>query len=352
MISALLSLALAAPASAQAPQAVVAKVLARAEKLVAAQKGKDAREIRDLDRQAEDLSKELKPLGWKAAPALGAAVLDLKRPEKVRLFAVSFLALIRDPAAFPPLEDILLNQDLSPSLRALAAQSLPGQGAPDAAVSKVLCAALAQESLPREVLSDTLQSLARLSCPDPAALLRIAHSFGPRPAGKDLAIVNASIAVLGRSRGAVSGKALIGLIGHFPPQGGPRAAAIAALDARRAEISTWLAPEALPVVAEALRSESAHRDTMIALIHLASALGPETVPTLARLTKHPDAEVLAEAAEALASFKHLESLPALDSIIAGALNDPRFSPKEGRPDPAVSLARLEKAVAALRRARD
>ena len=350
MIFALL-LALSAPASAQAPQAVVAKVMARAEKLVAAQKGKDAREIRDLDRQAEDLSKELKPLGWRAAPALGSAVSDLKRPEKVRLFAVSFLGLIRDPAAFPPLEDILLNRDLSPSLRALAAQSLPGQGAPDAAVSEVLCAALAQEDLPREVLSEALLSLSRLGCPDPAALTRVARSFGPRPAGKDLLIATAAIGVLGRSRGVASAKALIGLIGHFPPQGEARAAAILALDARRAEISTWLAPEALPVVAEALRSESARWDTMIPLIHLASALGPEAVPALARLTKHPDAEVLAEAAEALAAFKHLESLPALDAAVAGALNDPRFSPKEGRPDPAVLLARLEKAVAALRRAR-
>ncbi len=218
-------------------------------------------------------------------------------------------------------------------------------------MSNVLCSALAQEDLPREVLSEALLSLSRLGCPDPAALTRIARSFGPRPDEKDLVLLNASIAALGRSRGAASGKALIGLIAHFPPQGEPRAAAIAALAARRAEISTWLAPEALPVVAEALRSESARWDTMIPLIHLASALGHEAVPALTRLTKHPDAEVLAEAAEALAALKRIETIPALDSVVAGALNDPRFSPKEGRPDPAALLARLEKAVAALRRAR-
>lgn len=350
MIAALL-LALSVSASAQPPQAVVAQTMARAEKLVAAQKGKDASEIADLDRQAENLSKDLKPLGWKAAPALGAAAQDLKRPEKVRLFAVSFLALIRDPAAFPPLEDILLNVELSPSLRSLAAQSLPGQGAPDAAVSKALCAALAQEDLPREVLSEVLLSLSRLGCPDPGALERLARAFGPRPDKKDLLVVNASLAVLGRSRGAASGKVILALVGHFPPLGEPRAAAIKALDARRAEIATWLAPEALPVVGEALRSESGRWDTLIPLIHAASALGPEAVPSLTRLTKHPDAEVVAEAAEALAAFKHLESIPALDAVLAGAMSDPRFSPQEGRPDPAVSLSRIEKAVAALRRAR-
>lgn len=346
-----LLLALSVPAAAQAPEAAVARALARAEKLVAAQKGKDASEIAALDRQAEALAKDLRPLGWKAAPALGAAVQDLKRPEKVRLFAASYLALIRDPAAFPPLEDILLNREQSASVRALAAQSLPGQGADDASVAKALCGALAQEDLPREILSETLLSLSRLGCPEPAALERAARSFGPRPEGADLALASAAIGVLGRSRGAASGKALLALAGHFPARSEPRAAAIKALEKRREEIAAWLAPEALPVVAEALRSESARWDTMIPLIHLASALGADAAPALSRLTKHPDAEVLAEAAEALAALKRVEAIPALDSVLAGAMSDPRYSPREGRPDPAASLARLEKALAALRRAR-
>lgn len=351
MIAALL-LALCVPASAApTPQAVVERVMARAEKLVAAQKGKDAREIGELDRETEKLSKELRPLGWKAAAALAAAASDRGRPEKVRLYAASFLALIRDPAAFPPLEDILLDREQAASVRALAAQSLPGQGAPDASVSKALCSALAQEDLPREVLAEALPALSRLGCPEPAALERLARAFGPRPGKRDLLLVKAAITALGRSRGAASGKVLLGLVSHFPALGEPRAAAILAVDARRAELSTWLAPETLPVVAEALRSESARWDTMIPLIHAASALGPEAAPALSRLTKHPDAEVLAEAAEALAALKRVEALGALESVVAGAMNDPRFSPREGRPDPALLLARLEKAAAALRRAR-
>jgi hypothetical protein len=350
MIAALL-LALALPAHAETPQAAVARVMAKAEKLVAAESGKDANEIRDRDHQAENLSKELKPFGWKAAPALGAAAQDLRRPAKVRLFATSFLALIRDPAALPPLEDILLNAEQDPGVRAVAAQSLPGQGAADAAVREALCKALAQPELPREVLSEALIPASRLGCLEPTALARIARSFGARPIEKDMPLVGAAIAALGRSRGADSGKALLALISYFPPLGAPRASAIAALDSRRAEISDWLAPEALPVVTEALRSESDRWDTMIPLIHLASALGPGAAPALSRLSRHPDAEVLAEAAEALVAFKRVEALPALEAVVAGAMNDPRFSPKEGRPDPAVSLARLEKAVAALRRAR-
>lgn len=350
MIAAL-GLALALNATAQTPQAVVARTMARAEKLVAAQKGKDAWERRDLDRQAEGLYKDIKPLGWKAAPALAAAVADLKRPPKVRLFAVSFLALIRDPAAFPPLEDILLNPEQDPTVRALAAQSLPGQGAPDASVSKTLCAALAQKDLPREVLDDVMMSLGRYGCVEPAALVRLARSFGPRPGAKDLPVVAAALAALGRSRGAASGKELLGLIGWFPARGEARAAAIRALDARRAEVADWLAPEALPVVTEALRSESERWDVMLPLIRLAVALGPEAGPALARLSSHPDAEVLAAAAEAMVLFKRVEAVPDLEAVLAGAMRDPRFSPKEGRPDPAALLSRLEKAVDALRRVR-
>lgn len=346
-----LLLALAFPASARTPQAVVARAMSRAEKLVAAQKGKDAWERRDLDRAALRLYADIKPLGWKAAPALAAAASDRKRPAKVRLFAASFLALIRDPAAFVPLEDILLDPEQDPGVRALAAQSLPGQGASDATVSAALCAALAQKDLPREVLEDVMLALSRYGCPDTAALARLARSFGPRPAGKDLSVAAAALAALGRSRGTESGKALLELAAYFPARGEARAAAIFALHARREELAAWLAPETLPVVAEALRSESERWDTMLALIRLAVALGSDAAPALSRLSDHPDAEVLAEAAEALAVFKRVEALPELEAAVAGALRDPRFSPKEGRPDPAVLLARLEKAVAALRRAR-
>lgn len=346
-----LLLALALPASAETPQAVVERVMARAEKLVAAQKGKDARDVRDLDRRAEGLHRDLQPLGWKAAPALAAAASDRKRAPKVRLFAVSFLALIRDPAAFPPLEDILLDPEQDPGVRALAAQSLPGQGAPDAAVSRALCGALAQEGLPREVLADVMMSLGRYGCRDSAALVRLARSFGPRPGAKDLPLAAGAISALGRAHGRVSGRELLDLVAHFPARGEARAAAIKALDARRAEISTWLAPEALPVVAEALRSESDRADTMLPLIRLAVALGPDAAPALSRLSDHPDAEVLAEAAEALVLFKRVEAIPDLEAVVAGAMRDPRFSPREGRPDPAASLARVEKALDALRRAR-
>lgn len=347
-----LLLALALPLrAAQTPDAVVNRVVLKTEKLMAAQKGKDAREIRDLDREAEGLYSQVKPLGWKAAPALGTAVQNLKLHTKTRLVLASFLGLIRDPAAFPALEDIVLNKEQDPIVRASAAQSLPGQSAPDAVVRKVLCSLLAEPGLPREVLAESLLTLSRLGCVDTVELEKTARSFGPRPSPQDLLLAKAALSALGRSRGRESGLQILSLIAYFPPQGEARAAAITALNLRRAEITTWLASDALPVVTEALRSESERWDTMLPLVRIATALGPEGGKALSRLTRHPDAEVLADVAEALVAFKDIEAIPALEAVVAGAMNDPRFSPKEGRPDPAVSLARLEKAVAALRRAR-
>lgn len=334
-----------------AAAALVAAVLAKTDALVAKQAGKDAREIAELDRRAEGLAKELKPAGWRAAAPLGAAALDPKRPAKVRLFATSYLAFTADPAAFAPMEDVLLDPTAPDYVRSLAAQSLPALGAPDASLSRALCGALAREDLPREAVEIALIPLARLGCRDAAALVRLARAGGPRPSGRDLALTDAALAALGASRGPETAKAILSLIAYFPPETDARARAIAALDARRAELAAWAAPETLPVVVEALRSESPRWDSMLALVRVAAALGPDAAPSLERLTRHADAEVLVCAAEALASFGSARprAVADLDAVAAGALNDPRFSPKSGRPDPAALLARVEKAAAALRR---
>lgn len=351
----LFAVLLALPAGAQtlhAP-ALVDRALERAGKLLAAQAGKDAREIAALDRQAEGLFGELKPLGWRAAAPLGAAARDAKRPPKARLLAASWLGLLGDPAAFGPLEDVLLDDEQPAFVRTIAAQSLPGTGAPDAAVSRVLCAALARETLPDETAEIAMLPLARLGCRDAGGAARLARAAGPRPAGRSLALAGAALDVLGASRGESSGRALLALVSYFPPESAARARAIAALDRRRDELATWLAPETLPVVLEALRSETGRWDTMLLLIRAASAFGADAAPALARLSRHPDAEVLACAAEVLAAqgVAQPKALADFEAAAAGAMSDPRFSPKEGRADPAVLLARLEKAVVLLRRAR-
>ena len=257
-----------------------------------------------------------------------------------------------DTAVFAPLEDILLNRGQDSSVRALAAQSLAGVGSSDASVTRVLCALLSQDDLPREVAREALLPIStRFGCPGAAIITRWTRIDGSRPDNAALTVIKPAIAALGRSRGSASGKSLLDLIAYFPPRSEARTAAIHALDARRDDIAIWLKPEALPLIAEAMRSETERLDTMLALIRLAHALGPESGDSLLHLARHPDVEVLVSAAEVLAAFKRVEAIPTLEGVVSGAMSDPRFSPKDGRPDPGSMLARLENAVAALRRAR-
>lgn len=348
---ALAALLLAASARAQAPAArAVAGVLARVDALVAHERGRDARDIASLDRRAEALFAELKPLGWRAAAPLGDAAKDPGLSEKARLFAVVFLVKLDDPACFPPLSAVFLDAGQTTDARLAAAQGLEALEVPPQAARRTFCAALAEPELPLLLRDEALIAASRLGCDDPATLEKLVRGFGPRPDGAALTGARRALKALGRTRGAAAAKSLLALTVWYP-RGAARAAAIAALGEHRESLSSVLASRALPVVRDALRSETASPETMLVLVRLADGFGPQGDDLLLPLASHPDAEVLAAAAEALARRKVLKALPPLEAVAAGALNDPRFAPLPGRPDPALLLQRLESAVETLRRAR-
>lgn len=359
MIALLLAALLASPAGAKTPRAkasrpetaaaAVKRVMDRVEKAVAAQLGKDAREIARSDKNLETLGRELAPFSWKAVEPLASRARDLKKPPKVRLFATVFLGIIGDPAAYEPLTAVLLDVDQDPDARSAAAQGLGALNLPPEPARKSLCAALAQADAPHDLLDDILIPVSRLGCVDPAPLERIARAYGPRPSPRDLETVRRAAAALGRSRGEESARALLRLLAYFPARGGARAAVVAALPGKRLELAGLLAKEAWPALRDALRSETAETASMLVLIPLAAEFPEFGGETLLALTAHPDAEVLAEAAQALAKLKFAPARLPLEAVVAGALSDPRFSPKEGRPDPAQTLSRIESAVSALRR---
>lgn len=357
-----LALLLAAPAAAKKParkpaaktapptaEALVVSALDRAQALYAAQEGKDAREERDLEAAARALGESLKPLGWKAAAPLGAQAANMKRPPRARLLAASWLALTRDPAAFPWLEALLLDPEQDEFVRAAAAQSLPLVGAPDHAARRALCAAVDDPKLPRQVLDDALIPLSKLGCPGAAALHRVARAHGPRPEGRDLATVTRAVEALGASRGEPARAALLELLAYLPARTEARAAVVRALSPRARELALWSRPAAQAPLLSALRTESDRPDTAVLLARAAAEFGAPAVAALTRLSRHPDAEVLVTAAEGLARLGAYSALPEFEAVAAGALNDPRFSPREGRPDPAALLSRLEAAIATLRR---
>ncbi|MFI5363937.1 MAG: hypothetical protein ACHQ49_18405, partial [Elusimicrobiota bacterium] len=320
--------------------------------LVAQETGRDADAVAALDRRAEEVFKDVAALGAAAAGPLGFAARDAKRPAKTRFFAVTFLSRLGVPASFAPLSGVLLDEEQDPDARLAAAQGLSGLDVPAADVRRTFCAAVAQAGLPRPVLDTSLIALTRLGCGDPAPLARAARLFGPRPAGAELATTRRALDALSKSSGAAPARALLVLARYFPSRGAARAATISALAESPARVVSSLEAEALPIVSELLRSESGEPAEILVLIRISGRFGPAAEKTLRSLLSNADDEVLAAAAEALARRKAVAALPALDALIAGALTGPRFKPRPGRPDPALILARLEAAAAALRREPD
>jgi HEAT repeat protein len=343
MIAAAFALALAASARAEGPASTVAGVMKRADAIVAEETGKDADAVATLDKRAMALFKELAPLRWRAAAPLGDAARDLRRAPKARLLAVMYLSRLRDPAAFRPLSEALVNPDQDADVRVAAAQGLAALDVAPAAPRKAFCATLAQPDLPAPLVDEILIAVARLGCDDPAPLEKIARAGGLRPEGPALLAARRALTAMTRSPDPASASRLLALVAYFPAGGDLRRAAIGALEARKRDLVTALVPESLPVVREALRSETNDPATMLVLIRLADAFGPETDDMLLALTAHPDAEVLTVAAEALARRKDVRAVAPLEAVIAGALTDPRFAPKPGRPEPAQLLERIEAA---------
>jgi HEAT repeat protein len=327
--------------------------MAQVDALIRREVGRDAREISALDAQARLLFNEIKPLGWRAAPSLGEAAQDKGRPPKARLFAVIFLSKLNDPASFKPLSTVLRDAEQDPEVRLAAAQSLSALDSPPAATRSIFCSVLGQTGLPLPIQEELLIGLTRIGCPDESAsvLERTARAYGPRPESADRHRVTRALSVLGRSRGIESIRVLLRLIRYFPIASEPRAAAISALGQRSIDIDRRIMIEALPVVREAMRSETQSITSLLQMIPIAQSFGPQGDELLLPLVTHPDAEVVACAAEGAAKRKLVKALPSLESIVGGALNDPRFAPQKARPDPAQLLARIEAAVESLRRTR-
>jgi hypothetical protein len=351
MTAALLAVLLACPLRAETPQEFVARFLTQVDVVVADEAGKDAGEIALKDRRIRAMAAELAPLGERSAAPLGKATRDVHYAAKTRLFATTFLIRVAGAAGADELGKILLDETLEDDIRRAAAQGLISVDAPADKSGLPLCTALGQKSLPRAVLDDVLVGAERLGCFDPDPLEGRARAYGARPAGTDLTTVRRVVATLQKSPGPVPLKSLLHLAAYFPARGDARAAVLAALAARKAEVASRVSTQAYAPLLAALREESGRRDSMLSAVDLIDAFGPEADAALLPLAQHRDAEVLAEAAEALARRRAVKALPDLERVIGGALHDERFAPAPGRVEPARLLSRIETAAAALRQIR-
>lgn len=331
----------------------VAAAFARIRDLLAAQKGRHARDVAARDRRAFAAGEGLRRHGWRAVEPLAAIARDLRRPPKERLLAASFLGLSADPLAAPALEALLLDARQHPLVRAAAAESLGALPLPPELARRALTRALADPALPDAARDAALPALAGLGLSDPEPARRLARVLGARPRGRALEAARLNARALGRTRGAAALDGLLELLRLYPEDSAPRGEAIAALGRRHNELLAFRRDGAAKAAARALASERRDPTRLLVFVRLAAELGPEFAPPLSRLALYyRDAEVAVECAEALLRFGDEDwaarALPGLEAIELGPLADPPFSSAPGRPDPAALLTRLTKANAALR----
>lgn len=312
----------------------VVETFEKAQALYERQFNQTADEIARLDREIMGLAPQVVKHGYRAVPGLSRAAADKSRPAKLRLFAVSFLGLIRDPSSIEALTGVAADRGQPSWLREAAVESVANLPISPDGRRRSLCKALDLKAARVEA--------AAVGCDDPAALEPYARE------GDLLAI-----AALGRTPPLDAVRLLLKLAGRRPlqpfryfPADSPQSAAILqALGGRAADLR-GLGAEAQRPLWDTLRHGQLSPAVGLAGIPLLVELQPEEAyPMLLDLLDNPDGGVVAAAAEALAKLRRDEAAPKVQAILDGVLNDPRFGPRKDAP---ALLERLEAALRALR----
>lgn len=323
--------------------------LAELDRLVRAQDDLPADEIKALDGRIGALGKEFAGAGPAAAGPLGALAAAAGKPLKERVWAVNFLALIKDPAAYAPLSALALDRKQPDAVRGTAVSALEATGVSPAALRETACAALAQEDLPQDALRESALLASRTGCSEPRVLSRRAKAYGARPKGRPASYISSMmISALARSQPPAAARELWGLFDYYAPRTDERRLTLDALR-EQLENQKGFLNEARRRACEALSSEDRRPDNAVAALRLLQDLDARAcAPALLRELGNADAEVVAQASETLAVFRVKEAAAPIKKILDGAIGDDRFGPKEGRPDPAALLDRLKQSYILLR----
>lgn len=231
--------ALAAPATPDKAEREVRAVFSQIAELTRRQAGQDARTIASLNRAITSLRPRVTRLGAAAVAALAAIASDPRESVSVRIWAISFAALIEDPAAFPFMRRLLLDDGQPAALRASAAGDITRLRLDPELPRRALCAAIEDSKTEGLLLRAVLFELSTRGCPDAAGLNRWAVHFGSRPSEKDARCVSWILSALGRSRSASSAEALLDLFSYYQPGSWQRKTALDALLALPPELGSY-----------------------------------------------------------------------------------------------------------------
>ena len=350
--SLLLAAALALPARAEDPAAAadreVQAVFVKVDQLLARQAGADARMVAGLDAEIEALAPAVLRWRERAVAPLARLLADRGRSVKARLYALSFLGLTHEPLALPALKRLLLDPGAPAPLRSAAASALPPLDVSRQSVRAALCAALSQDALPEEMAQPALLEASHLGCDETAVLESWARRGGPRPAGAQARAAESAAAGLGSSRPIEAARALVRLLAFYPAGSAMKPPVLRGLWQKRRDLPA-LRTEAAAALRRTIRSEAGQPRIVAAAVPVLAALrDPDDAPLLRRLLRHPDAEVVTAAAEALAELRFFPAHDDIGALLAHTHDDRRFAAVPGRPDPRALIPRLQAALGRLR----
>ncbi len=276
----------------------VALVFSRIDALQKREFNQNAYQVERLDKRCEALAPEVLGLGPDAAQPLLAVARDEKRPVKERLFAVTFLGLLDDPAAFLPLEEVALAPGPD-DLRSAAVAGLEGAGVSRRAVRRAACDALAQDDLPPRALAAALAVASRTGCDEPRSLYAWARRFGRMPRGDSARLAGLAATGLSRSFPFEGGRLLWKLFDFYPPGSTQRLFVLDRLwDAR--DTQKQLGHAALQHALDAAEAEPPVVANVEAALRLVVLLDDGTAaPVVAHLLRSPYPKVAASAANVM-----------------------------------------------------
>lgn len=344
----LLVLSLARAATAPGAEEQVREVFAKIETIARAQSSTGSENSPERLRQAAALKPQVLRWGHAATPVLASIAEDRSRLLVPRVWAVHFAADIRDPAALPALERLLLNPAEPETLRRAAAGSITKLKLRRSALASALCNALNDRTLPPSVLRECLSFLKDSGCSDPAEIPLWLRRLGPNPSGLDLESSLRLIKTLGRSSPRSAAEALLDLPPYYRIGSSPRAEVLRQLKSRRKELLA-LRGKALEVLRDVIDSEShSQAETALTALELLSDFkDTSSVELWMKLLRHPDPRFAVGAAEALAAMGYTRALPHVAEMHARLHQDKRFAPSETSPAPQDLARRLEMALRSL-----
>lgn len=332
-------------------------IFLRVDSLVQEQAQKEARSFSRVDKIIQQYKAPITGLGPAAVPCLAGITLDPLRLEKTRLWGLTFLTFIKHYSIFFPVRGLLLDPAAPAELRSTAASYLPllkglcdDNKEPGArscvtreVIDKTLCASLEDRTLPEAPLREVLSRVSRTGCDDAGPLEAWIRSFGAHPEDKDWQNAHLSILALTKGKTSPSTRVILRLFKLYPAGSRGRKLLYKALLDKRGDLLA-VRDSASPMLTWALQSEPGPVGEVMALETLALVRDPETAPVFLRYLEKKDPDVVAAAASGLAAVGAKSAIPALDKLLAGITDDPRFSADATRDRPRDAVARIRAAL--------